>query len=123
MYCQRISPLSIDSANTSFAPVLTYATPSWTTGCASPEYCGATPEPRKRARHTPLSSRDVARVDLVQRRIALVVEIAAVRRPAVGRRRNQPFRCEIVPRAARTRLRERGRRRREDERRCRSTQH
>ena len=55
VYCQRISPLSIDSANTSFAPVLTYATPSWTTGCASPEYCGATPEPRKRARHTPLS--------------------------------------------------------------------
>ena len=55
-YCQRISPESIDSANTSFAPVLTYATPSCTTGCASPEYFGATPEPRKRARHTPLSS-------------------------------------------------------------------
>ena len=27
-YCQRIPPVSIDSANTSLAPVLTYATPS-----------------------------------------------------------------------------------------------
>src|SRR6185369_11398339 len=39
-YCQRILPSSIDSANTSLAPVLTYAMPSYTTGCASPEYCG-----------------------------------------------------------------------------------
>src|SRR5215510_11339529 len=54
-YCQRISPPSIDSANTSLAPVLTYATPSYTSGCAKPEYCGAVPEPPRRARHTPLS--------------------------------------------------------------------
>src|SRR6476469_2565457 len=54
-YCQRIAPVSIESANTSFAPVLTYATPSYTRGCAKPEYCGAAPEPRRRARQTPLS--------------------------------------------------------------------
>ena len=28
VYCHRISPVSTDNANTSFAPVLTYATPS-----------------------------------------------------------------------------------------------
>jgi len=28
---------------------------SCTTGCASPEYCGAAPEPRKRVRQTPVS--------------------------------------------------------------------
>ena len=49
------SPLSIETANTSFAPVLTYATPACTTGWPSPEYCGAAPEPRKRVRQTPLS--------------------------------------------------------------------
>ena len=61
-YCQRISPVSIDSANTSLAPVLTYATPSYTSGCAKPEYCGAVPEPRRRARHTPLSCATLARL-------------------------------------------------------------
>src|SRR5215471_9484358 len=55
VYCQSTSPVSIDMANTSFAPVLTYATPSYTMGCAKPEYCGAVPEPRKRARQTPFS--------------------------------------------------------------------
>ena len=96
--------VSSDNANTSFAPVLTYATPSCTTGCASPEYCGATPEPLSRARHTPLSSATLRRVDLIQRRVALVVEIAAVRGPAIGRRRDQSLGREIV--RERRRLRE-----------------
>ena len=61
-YCQRISPVSIDTANTSLAPVLTYATPSYTSGCAKPEYCGAAPEPRRRARHTPLSCATLERL-------------------------------------------------------------
>jgi hypothetical protein len=34
-HCQRISPVSIDSAKTSLAPVLTKATPSSTSGCAN----------------------------------------------------------------------------------------
>src|SRR5690242_14252550 len=29
--------------------------PSYTIGCASPEYCGAVPEPFSRVRHTPFS--------------------------------------------------------------------
>src|SRR5215510_12152162 len=65
VYCQRISPVSIDTANTSFAPVLTYATPSCTMGCAKPEYCGALPEPRRRARQTPLSCVTLARLIVV----------------------------------------------------------
>jgi hypothetical protein len=61
-YCQRIPPLSIDTANTSLAPVLTYATPPYTSGCAKPEYFGAAPEPRRRARHTPLSCATLERL-------------------------------------------------------------
>src|SRR3989442_14798180 len=61
-YCQRISPVSIDSANTSSAPVLTYATPSYTIGCAKPEYCGEVPEPRRRARQTPFSCATLVRL-------------------------------------------------------------
>src|SRR5690349_3367768 len=52
-HCQRISPVSIESANTSLAPVLTKATPLSTSGCAKPEYCGCEPDPRRRVRHTP----------------------------------------------------------------------
>src|SRR3954470_18894805 len=61
-YCHRISPVSIDTANTSLAPVLTYATPAYTIGCAKPEYCGAVPEPRRRARQTPLSCATLERL-------------------------------------------------------------
>ena len=90
--CQRISPVSTDSAKTSSAPVITKTTPSWTIGCASPEYCGATPEPFRCVRQTPLSCANVAAVDLRERRVALVAQVAAVRAPTVARRRRQRLR-------------------------------
>src|SRR6185295_19572731 len=31
-------------------------------GCAKPEYCGAVPEPRRRARHTPFNCATLARL-------------------------------------------------------------
>src|SRR6476646_2196160 len=61
-YSQSISPVSIDTANTSLAPVLTYAMPPYTSGCAKPEYFGAAPEPCRRARHTPLSCATLERL-------------------------------------------------------------
>ena len=53
-----------------------------TIGCAKPEYCGAAPEPRRPRTPDAFQLRDVVAVDRLERRVALVVEVAAVGRPA-----------------------------------------
>ena len=52
-YSHTISPVFAFSAKTSSLPVMTYMTPSFTSGEASNEYLPPTPEPLRRVIHAP----------------------------------------------------------------------
>src|SRR6266550_2058511 len=56
-YSQRIAPVLASRAKTSLLPVMTYMTPSLTSGDASKEYLAANPEPLRRVIQAPLSCR------------------------------------------------------------------
>ena len=85
-YSQMISPVLALSAKTSSLPVTTYMMPSLTSGDASNEYLPPTPEPFRRVIHAPLSLPDIGGVDLLQRRIAIIGEVAAVGNPVLADR-------------------------------------
>src|SRR5215469_3135647 len=54
-YSHRNAPVLASSANTSSLPVMTYMTPSLTSGEASKEYLPPRPEPLRRVIQAPLS--------------------------------------------------------------------
>ena len=83
-YSQMISPVLAFSAKTSSLPVTTYMMPSFTRGDASKEYLPPIPEPFRRVIQAPLSFPTFVGIDLLQRGIALIGEIAAIRDPVLA---------------------------------------